>query len=74
MMNNYEWNQPDNLKRFSMFLSPKVGNGTKLPFQFSSVGQNPPGDFSKQSDGSLFTKTAKQEEFHLLKQDKTTLM
>uniref|UniRef100_A0A8C3CFW2 Tripartite motif-containing protein 29 n=1 Tax=Cairina moschata TaxID=8855 RepID=A0A8C3CFW2_CAIMO len=77
MMNNYEWNQPDNLKRFSMFLSPKasfnprswefssfqateetlVGNGTKLPFQFSSVGQNPPGDFSKQSDGSLFTKT-----------------
>ncbi|XP_065508083.1 tripartite motif-containing protein 29 isoform X4 [Caloenas nicobarica] len=58
MMNNYEWNQPDNLKRFSMFLSPKVGNGTKLPFQFSSVGQNPPGDFSKQSDGSLFTKTA----------------
>ncbi|XP_064896327.1 tripartite motif-containing protein 29 isoform X5 [Columba livia] len=57
MMNNYEWNQPDNLKRFSMFLSPK-GNGTKLPFQFSSVGQNPPGDFSKQSDGSLFTKTA----------------
>lgn len=34
-----------------------VGNGTKLPFQFSSVGQNPPGDFSKQSDGSLFTKT-----------------
>ncbi|KAM8989314.1 tripartite motif-containing protein 29 isoform 2-T2 [Ara ararauna] len=58
MMNNYEWNQPDNLKRFSMFLSPKVGNGTKLPFQFSSVGQNPPGEFSKQSDGSLFTKTA----------------
>ncbi|XP_030320638.1 tripartite motif-containing protein 29 [Calypte anna] len=78
IMNNYEWNQPDNLKRFSMFLSPKanfnprswefssfqateetlVGNGTKLPFQFSSVGQNPPGDFSKQSDGSLFTKTA----------------
>ncbi|KFU87345.1 Tripartite motif-containing protein 29 [Chaetura pelagica] len=80
MMNNYEWNQPDNLKRFSMFLSPKanfnprswefssfqateetlgtVGNGTKLPFQFSSVGQTPPGDFSKQSDGSLFTKTA----------------
>ncbi|XP_021232006.1 tripartite motif-containing protein 29 isoform X1 [Numida meleagris] len=58
MMNNYEWNQPDNMKRFSMFLSPKVGNGTKLPFQFSSVGQNPPGDFSKQSDGSLFTKTA----------------
>ncbi|XP_010721969.1 tripartite motif-containing protein 29 isoform X3 [Meleagris gallopavo] len=58
MMNNYEWNQPDNLKRFSMFLSPKVGNGTKMPFQFSSVGQNPPGDFSKQSDGSLFTKTA----------------
>ncbi|XP_075298418.1 tripartite motif-containing protein 29 isoform X5 [Opisthocomus hoazin] len=57
MMNNYEWNQPDNLKRFSMFLSPK-GNGTKLPFQFSSVGQNPSGDFSKQSDGSLFTKTA----------------
>ncbi|XP_071654853.1 tripartite motif-containing protein 29 isoform X5 [Patagioenas fasciata] len=57
VMNNYEWNQPDNLKRFSMFLSPK-GNGTKLPFQFSSVGQNPPGDFSKQSDGSLFTKTA----------------
>ncbi|NXD11031.1 TRI29 protein, partial [Nothocercus nigrocapillus] len=78
MMNNYEWNQPDNLKRFSMFLSPKasfnprswefssfqateetlVGNGTKLPFQFSSMGQNQPGDFSKQSDGSLFTKTA----------------
>ncbi|NXG34443.1 TRI29 protein, partial [Dromaius novaehollandiae] len=78
MMNNYEWNQPDNLKRFSMFLSPKasfnprswefssfqtteetlVGNGTKLPFQFSSMGQNSPGDFSKQSDGSLFTKTA----------------
>ncbi|KAI6073185.1 Tripartite motif-containing protein 29 isoform X1 [Aix galericulata] len=24
MMNNYEWNQPDNLKRFSMFLSPKA--------------------------------------------------
>ncbi|XP_024999072.1 tripartite motif-containing protein 29 isoform X11 [Gallus gallus] len=63
MMNNYEWNQPDNLKRFSMFLSPK-GNGTKLPFQFSSVGQNPPGDFSKQSDGSLFTKTGGLEQPH----------
>ncbi|XP_068772795.1 tripartite motif-containing protein 29 isoform X3 [Struthio camelus] len=58
MMNNYEWNQPDNMKRFSMFLSPKVGNGTKMPFQFSSMGQSSPGDFSKQSDGSLFTKTA----------------
>uniref|UniRef100_A0A8C8RSE3 Tripartite motif-containing protein 29 n=1 Tax=Pelusios castaneus TaxID=367368 RepID=A0A8C8RSE3_9SAUR len=23
MLNNYEWNQPDNLKRFSMFLTPK---------------------------------------------------
>ncbi|XP_019402617.1 PREDICTED: tripartite motif-containing protein 29 isoform X2 [Crocodylus porosus] len=86
MFNNYEWNQPDNLKRFSMYLSPKgnfntrsweystlqtteealgagnpafslKGNGTKLPFQFSSMGQSSPGDFSKQSDGSLYTKT-----------------
>uniref|UniRef100_A0A8V5H9C5 Uncharacterized protein n=1 Tax=Melopsittacus undulatus TaxID=13146 RepID=A0A8V5H9C5_MELUD len=31
MMNNYEWNQPDNLKRFSMFLSPKgMTEGVKL--------------------------------------------
>ncbi|XP_019365662.1 PREDICTED: tripartite motif-containing protein 29 isoform X1 [Gavialis gangeticus] len=85
MFNNYDWNQPDSLKRFSMYLSPKgnfntrsweystlqateealgagnpaflkVGNGTKLPFQFSSMGQSSPGDFSKQSDGSLYTK------------------
>ncbi|XP_044853316.1 tripartite motif-containing protein 29 isoform X2 [Mauremys mutica] len=80
MLNNYEWNQPDNVKRFSMFLTPKatfnnraweyssfqnteetlgmVGNGTKMPYQFSQIGQSSPGDFSKQSDGSLFTKTA----------------
>ncbi|XP_074833025.1 tripartite motif-containing protein 29 [Carettochelys insculpta] len=88
MLNNYEWSQPDSLKRFSMFLTPKanfntraweystlqttdetfgignsafsmkVGNGTKLPYQFSQMGQSSPGDFSKQSDGSLFTKSA----------------
>ncbi|XP_048683566.2 tripartite motif-containing protein 29 isoform X2 [Caretta caretta] len=58
MLNNYDWNQPDNVKRFSMFLTPKVGNGTKMPYQFSQMGQSSPGDFSKQSDGSLFTKTA----------------
>ncbi|XP_023957994.2 tripartite motif-containing protein 29 isoform X1 [Chrysemys picta bellii] len=88
MLNNYEWNQPDNVKRFSMYLSPKanfnnraweyssfqnaeetlgignsafsmkVGNGTKMPYQFPQMGQSSPGDFSKQSDGSLFTKTA----------------
>ncbi|XP_065273277.1 tripartite motif-containing protein 29 [Emys orbicularis] len=88
MLNNYEWNQPDNVKRFSMYLTPKanfnnraweyssfqnaeetlgignsafsmkVGNGTKMPYQFSQMGQSSPGDFSKQSDGSLFTKTA----------------
>uniref|UniRef100_A0A8C5TW50 Tripartite motif containing 29 n=1 Tax=Malurus cyaneus samueli TaxID=2593467 RepID=A0A8C5TW50_9PASS len=35
MMNNYEWNQPDNLKRFSMFLSPKgtAPRGAQGPFQ-----------------------------------------
>ncbi|XP_053861682.1 tripartite motif-containing protein 29 isoform X1 [Malaclemys terrapin pileata] len=88
MLNNYEWNQPDNVKRFSMYLTPKanfnnraweyssfqnaeetlgignsafsmkVGNGTKMPYQFPQMGQSSPGDFSKQSDGSLFTKTA----------------
>uniref|UniRef100_A0A6J0TWC0 Tripartite motif-containing protein 29 isoform X1 n=1 Tax=Pogona vitticeps TaxID=103695 RepID=A0A6J0TWC0_9SAUR len=91
MMNNYsDWNQPDSLKRFSMFLTPKggnynsrawefsamqtaaeeslttansafslkVGNGTKVPYQFPSIGQSSPGDFSKQSDGSLYTKNA----------------
>ncbi|KAF7241152.1 Tripartite motif-containing protein 29 [Varanus komodoensis] len=90
MMNNYsEWNQPDSLKRFSMFLTPKggnyntrawefssmqtteeslssgnsafslkVGNGTKMPYQFPPIGQSSPGDFSKQSDGSLYTKNA----------------
>ncbi|XP_032636704.1 tripartite motif-containing protein 29 [Chelonoidis abingdonii] len=88
MLNNYEWSQPDNVKRFSMFLTPKanfnnraweyssfqtteetlgvgnpafsmkVGSGTKMPYQFSQIGQSSPGDFSKQSDGTLFTKTA----------------
>ncbi|KAK9395008.1 tripartite motif-containing protein 29 [Crotalus adamanteus] len=94
MMNNFsDWNQPDNMKRFSMFLSPKggnlggnyntrgwefssmqtaeetltagnsafslkVGNGTKMPYQFPPIGQSSPGDFSKQSDGSLYTKNA----------------
>lgn len=35
MMNNYEWNQPDNLKRFSMFLSPKgmAPRGGQAPSQ-----------------------------------------
>nr|XP_060643357.1 tripartite motif-containing protein 29 isoform X2 [Anolis sagrei ordinatus] len=89
MINNYsEWNQPDSLKRFSMFLNPKggnynsrswefstmqtaaeetlatgnsafslkVGNGTKMPYQFSPIGHGSPGDFSKHSDGSLYTK------------------
>ncbi|XP_054854236.1 tripartite motif-containing protein 29 isoform X3 [Eublepharis macularius] len=85
MMNNYsDWNQPDSLKRFSMFLTPKggnyntraweystiqseetiasgnsafslkAGNGTKMPYQFPPIGQSSPGDFSKQSDGSLY--------------------
>nr|XP_056716644.1 tripartite motif-containing protein 29 isoform X1 [Euleptes europaea] len=86
MVNNYsDWNQPDSLKRFSMFLTPKggnyntraweystvqtaeeslsagnsayslkVGNGTKMPYQFPPIGQSSPGDFSKQSDGSLY--------------------
>nr|XP_060643356.1 tripartite motif-containing protein 29 isoform X1 [Anolis sagrei ordinatus] len=91
MINNYsEWNQPDSLKRFSMFLNPKggnynsrswefstmqtaaeetlatgnsafslkVGNGTKMPYQFSPIGHGSPGDFSKHSDGSLYTKNA----------------
>ncbi|XP_066495808.1 tripartite motif-containing protein 29 [Tiliqua scincoides] len=59
MMNSYsDWNQPDNLKRFSMFLTPKVGNGTKMPYQFPPLGQSSPGDFSKQSDGSLYSKNA----------------
>ncbi|XP_063167300.1 tripartite motif-containing protein 29 isoform X1 [Candoia aspera] len=90
MMNNFsDWNQPDSLKRFSMFLTPKggnyntrgwefstmqtaeetlttgnsafslkVGNGTKMPYQFPPIGQSSPGDFSKQSDGSLYTKNA----------------
>ncbi|XP_034994961.2 tripartite motif-containing protein 29 isoform X1 [Zootoca vivipara] len=90
MMNNYsDWNQPDSMKRFSMFLNPKggnyntrawefsalqtaeesitagnsayslkVGNGTKMPYQFPPIGQSSPGDFSKQSDGSLYTKNA----------------
>ncbi|XP_064029157.1 tripartite motif-containing protein 29 [Pogoniulus pusillus] len=35
MMNNYEWNQPDNLKRFSMFLSPKA-NFNPRSWEFSS--------------------------------------
>ncbi|XP_063274038.1 tripartite motif-containing protein 29 isoform X5 [Prinia subflava] len=35
MMNNYEWNQPDNLKRFSMFLSPKA-NFSPRSWEFSS--------------------------------------
>uniref|UniRef100_A0A8D2J2W0 Tripartite motif containing 29 n=1 Tax=Varanus komodoensis TaxID=61221 RepID=A0A8D2J2W0_VARKO len=51
MMNNYsEWNQPDSLKRFSMFLTPK-GMKERVQLELSS-----PGDFSKQSDGSLYTK------------------
>ncbi|XP_007434389.1 tripartite motif-containing protein 29 [Python bivittatus] len=90
MMNNFsDWNQPDSLKRFSMFLNPKggnyntrawefstmqtaeetltsgnsafslkVGNGSKMPYQFPPIGQSSPGDFSKQSDGSLYTKNA----------------
>ncbi|XP_071625060.1 tripartite motif-containing protein 29 isoform X6 [Heliangelus exortis] len=35
IMNNYEWNQPDNLKRFSMFLSPKA-NFNPRSWEFSS--------------------------------------
>ncbi|NWT21965.1 TRI29 protein, partial [Cardinalis cardinalis] len=35
MMNNYEWNQPDSLKRFSMFLSPKA-NFNPRSWEFSS--------------------------------------
>ncbi|XP_071883777.1 tripartite motif-containing protein 29 isoform X7 [Anas platyrhynchos] len=35
MMNNYEWNQPDNLKRFSMFLSPKASFNPRS-WEFSS--------------------------------------
>lgn len=36
MMNNYEWNQPDNLKRFSMFLSPKGKAAQKWPAFFQA--------------------------------------
>ncbi|XP_065711934.1 tripartite motif-containing protein 29 isoform X8 [Patagioenas fasciata] len=35
VMNNYEWNQPDNLKRFSMFLSPKASFNPRS-WEFSS--------------------------------------
>ncbi|XP_061448315.1 tripartite motif-containing protein 29 isoform X2 [Rhineura floridana] len=38
MMNNYsDWNQPDNLKRFSMFLTPKGGNYNTRAWEFSSM-------------------------------------
>ncbi|XP_044295420.1 tripartite motif-containing protein 29 [Varanus komodoensis] len=38
MMNNYsEWNQPDSLKRFSMFLTPKGGNYNTRAWEFSSM-------------------------------------
>ncbi|XP_058050071.1 tripartite motif-containing protein 29 isoform X2 [Ahaetulla prasina] len=40
MMNNFsDWNQPDNLKRFSMFLSPKGGNlGGNLGGNYNTRG------------------------------------
>ncbi|XP_062995053.1 tripartite motif-containing protein 29 isoform X2 [Elgaria multicarinata webbii] len=38
MMNNYsEWNQPDSLKRFSMFLNPKGGNYNTRAWEFSAM-------------------------------------
>ncbi|XP_023957995.2 tripartite motif-containing protein 29 isoform X2 [Chrysemys picta bellii] len=35
MLNNYEWNQPDNVKRFSMYLSPKA-NFNNRAWEYSS--------------------------------------
>ncbi|XP_039352395.1 tripartite motif-containing protein 29 isoform X2 [Mauremys reevesii] len=35
MLNNYEWNQPDNVKRFSMFLTPKA-NFNNRAWEYSS--------------------------------------
>ncbi|XP_015281162.1 PREDICTED: tripartite motif-containing protein 29 isoform X2 [Gekko japonicus] len=38
MMNNYsDWNQPDSLKRFSMFLTPKGGNYNTRAWEYSAV-------------------------------------
>nr|XP_060643359.1 tripartite motif-containing protein 29 isoform X4 [Anolis sagrei ordinatus] len=38
MINNYsEWNQPDSLKRFSMFLNPKGGNYNSRSWEFSTM-------------------------------------
>ncbi|XP_078235778.1 tripartite motif-containing protein 29 [Pogona vitticeps] len=38
MMNNYsDWNQPDSLKRFSMFLTPKGGNYNSRAWEFSAM-------------------------------------
>uniref|UniRef100_A0A674IJ28 Tripartite motif containing 29 n=1 Tax=Terrapene triunguis TaxID=2587831 RepID=A0A674IJ28_9SAUR len=41
MLNNYEWNQPDNVKRFSMYLTPK-GTVTD-PSPSSSLSRPRPG-------------------------------
>nr|XP_023957995.1 tripartite motif-containing protein 29 isoform X2 [Chrysemys picta bellii] len=35
MLNNYEWNQPDNVKRFSMYLTPKA-NFNNRAWEYSS--------------------------------------
>ncbi|XP_054854235.1 tripartite motif-containing protein 29 isoform X2 [Eublepharis macularius] len=38
MMNNYsDWNQPDSLKRFSMFLTPKGGNYNTRAWEYSTI-------------------------------------
>ncbi|XP_063167301.1 tripartite motif-containing protein 29 isoform X2 [Candoia aspera] len=38
MMNNFsDWNQPDSLKRFSMFLTPKGGNYNTRGWEFSTM-------------------------------------
>ncbi|XP_067422948.1 tripartite motif-containing protein 29 [Emydura macquarii macquarii] len=36
MHNNYEWSQPDNLKRFSMYLTPKANFNTRA-WDYSSI-------------------------------------
>ncbi|XP_074793053.1 tripartite motif-containing protein 29 [Natator depressus] len=35
MLNNYDWNQPDNVKRFSMFLTPKASFSNRA-WEYSS--------------------------------------
>uniref|UniRef100_A0A8C3V6S9 Tripartite motif containing 29 n=1 Tax=Catharus ustulatus TaxID=91951 RepID=A0A8C3V6S9_CATUS len=47
MMNNYEWNQPDNLKRFSMFLSPKGMAPQGWAGSLPALQRNPTDDVSQ---------------------------